>query len=192
MMPVAFGDIDGAPNGSVYVSVLANDGEHFVVQVRSGTARALARSSQQVPPQAGANPQFVLCEDGGAVYTGFYFPTGSPNATHRGYVLFPSSITTSGVMEAIQLSSRVSGGGYDRSGYLMLADGSTRELVIASVASERVIDRLLLPAIDGMTQPAPTDAAIAPDGTVYVTVRDLFDTANQHGAVLRYPRAPIR
>lgn len=192
MLSATLGDIDGAPGGAVYVGLVANAGENFVVQVQGGVSRAIAHSSQVIPVSVQVLPQYVACGDGGAVYTGFYYPTGSSNASHRAHVLYPSGISLSGVMEAIQISGGVTGGGYDRAGYILLADQASRELVIASVASERIIERLPMPEVLGMVQPTPTDVAAAPDGTVYLSVRDQFDTSNRVGAVLRFPRAPIR
>ena len=192
MLPSGFGDVDGSTGAAVYVSVLANGNENFVVEVRGGLSKAVAHSSQRMPVELGPAAQFMACNELGDVYSAFYSPVSAGSSTHRAFALYPSSIQLSSQMNAVQVSGAVVGGCYDPAGYLMLADAAGRQVIAVSVASERIVERHPLPEIAGLVRPVPVDAAVAPDGSLYVAVRDRFDGTNQPGAVIRYPRNAIR
>jgi hypothetical protein len=70
-----------------------------------------------------------------------------------------------------------------------VADEGTGTLCVLATSPEGPIAVFSLPAVPGLARPAATDVAVGATGSLFVTVRDLDDAANQHGAILYYPRA---
>lgn len=185
------GDVDGAINGDLFASVVANGGENFLVRVRNGQPKAIAYSPRVPTNTPDRRPRFVITGGASTVYTSFLASTTS-TLPQRCYGLITASLISSRFFDGAYVTANAPGGGYDPSGFLFIADADNRELVIVSLSSEQIVEHDLLPDISGMTQPSPADVAVAPDGTVYVVVTDAFDTANSIGAVLRYTRTPVQ
>lgn len=183
------GDIDGTPGGDVYLSSVTTDGQNYLLRIRTGQISAVAFSD--IPPDASPNgaTRFVCSGALGEIFTAFVFQSQQQPAVARSYVVLPSNITSSRVLGTGPVSDGARGAGIDGLGNLYIADSQMRQLILISIAPERVIDVLDIPAVAGMTDAAPWDVAVGTDGSVYVTVVDLFDTSRQLGGVLKYSRA---
>jgi streptogramin lyase len=186
--PNEIGDIAGAFNGDIFVSVLANDTENFIVRVRNGLATAIAVSDQPPSIASDIGTRFLAVDNFGTVYTAFI--SGSQgSAAARVYALNPGNLPLSHFLSEPLVTGGARGAGIDVAGELYIADPPVNAMVIVSTTLEQTIDVLNIPAVEGMNESAAWDIGVGPDGSVYVAIVDRFDTANELGAVLKYTRS---
>ena len=187
LTPNEIGDLDGAINGDIFVSVLANGNENFVIRVRNGLATAIAVSDQPPSIPSDIGTRFLAVDNFGTVYTAFI--SGSQgSAAARVYALNPGTLPLSHFLSEPLVTGGARGAGIDVAGELYMADPPVTAMVIVSTILEQTIDVVDIPFVEGMNDPAAWDIGVGPDGSVYVAVVDLFDTANELGAVLKYTR----
>jgi len=186
-LPV-MGDLDGAGNGEIFVSVLANGAENFVLRVRGGEASAIAYSPLRPLVPSDAGTRFLSVDDFGTVYTSFVFSTSSTSTLTHVFALTPGNLAASHLLSGPRISAGAQGSSIEPSGFMFIADTFLRQMVIISTISERTFDALTIPAVSGMTEAVPTDIGVAPDGSVYVATADMPDSEHQRGAVLKYTR----
>jgi hypothetical protein len=179
------GDVSGAPNGDIFVSAVAHTGEHYIVRVRSGQMTALAFSAH-VPSNQTAGPMFLSVDRFGTLFTGFF--TSANQTSPRIFLVEPGSLFLSQPVSGSLLSTGARGSSIDDAGILFIADAGNQELIIFNTFTNRVEDIVTIGPIQGIAQPAPRDVAVSPDGSVLVTVSDLFATPDNPGVVLKYGR----
>jgi hypothetical protein len=179
------GDISGASNGDIFVSAVAQTGEHYIVRVRGGQMTALAFSAH-VPSNQTAGPMFLSVDRFGTLFTGFF--TSANQTSPRIFLVEPGSLFLSQPVSGSLLSTGARGSSIDDAGILFIADAGNQELIIFNTLTNRVEDIVTIGPIQGIAQPAPRDVAVSPDGSVLVTVSDLFATADNPGVVLKYGR----
>jgi len=183
------GDVDGAPNGDVWVNIFANGDKNFVVRVAAGSAKAMAYSSAPASP-SDIGPKFLAVDTFGDVFTAFVTGANPGSSRVRVYRVTPINITGSRPMTEPIISGGSRGAGIDIGGVLFIADTPIQKMVIVSTDRESTLEALIVPPVPGMSEPAPTDISVGTDGSVYVAIEDLFSTPGQPGAVLKYGRAP--
>jgi hypothetical protein len=130
--------------------------------------------------------RFLSVDNLGTVFTAFIMSGGQQSGTARVYALNPVNLALSHVLSDPLITGGARGAGIDVAGDLYIADPPLQRMIIVSTASERTIDIVDIPFVEGMNDPAAWDVGVGPDGSVYVAVVDLFDTANELGAVLKY------
>jgi streptogramin lyase len=180
------GGIGGTITGDIYISA-ASGNENYLIKVRGGTASAAAYSSAIPPTAADAGPRFIATDRFGTIYTSFAFASGSGSQI-RVFAFHPNSLSLSHILGEPAVTGGARGATIDATGILFIADPAVDAIVIVSTSNERTLGTLSLPSITGIVQPVARDIAVAPDGTVYVAVSDLFDSPEFPGAVLRYGR----
>ena len=186
--PNEIGDIAGAFNGDIFVSVLANGTENFVIRLRNGLASAIAVSRQTPSIPSDIGTRFLAVDNFGTIYTALI--TGSQgSASAKVYAINPGTLPLSHILTEPFVTGGARGAGIDVAGELYIADPPVTAMVIVSTTLEETIDVLDVPAVEGMNDPAAWDIGVGPDGSVYVAVVDLFDSANELGAVLKYTRS---
>jgi hypothetical protein len=183
------GDVDGSTAGDLFASCLANGRENYLLRVRNGGASAIAYSAFPPLDTLATGPRFVAAGRGGTVYTAFTLPDNSLFGLTTPFVYFPLDPLRSRPFPGGEdAGSFFNAGGMDLHGLIAVADGETRTIVVFTASPERTLTVLGMPAVAGLIAPAPTDVAIGNDGSIFAAVRDLQDTGNQRGAVIRFPR----
>ncbi len=187
----AVGDVDGTRNGDIYVNILANTMENYLVRVTSSGATAVAFSQLQPLDSLRNGARFVAAAGFSSVYTAFLVPI--PNVPSFGvlqpYFFVPGSISSSHALDVPELSGRPTGACNDGAGRLYLADPASGTLLVISTSTGTAIEVLEMPQIAGMPEPIPWDVAASSDGMVYIAVINRTDPNRQLGAVLRYSRS---
>jgi len=187
---ITIGDVDGAPNGDLYVSTLANDAENFLIRVRNGIATAIAFSPLRPTSQTERVPHFLSTDRFGDVYTSFVTGVGASGTTTNLFAIVPGNLLASQRFSAIRITPTAQGSGIDATGRLFIAEPSLQQVVLVSTADSSPTDYIILPFVQGMGAPTPRDVALAPNGDIYVAVSDFLDTSNTLGAVIVYKRNP--
>ncbi len=182
------GDLDGALNGDVFVSCLANQTENYLVRVRGGVATAIAFSDRSPQDSLDNSSHFLSVDALGAVYTAFVFSDSLTGGFVHYYAVEPGNPSASHILAGTGIAGRSTGSAIDKNGLVFVADPPTQTISVLSTLPEGLLAVITIPPVGGMTQPAPWDVAVGPDGSVYVAVVDLFDTSHQLGAVLKYTR----
>lgn len=188
IFPRQLGDLDGSVTGEIYVNLVSSVDENVLVKIAPGSVSAAAFSSTRPLNQNDATSQFVSVDQFGTVYSAFLLQVPQVGIAMRPYVFHPGNIGTSHAFSGASVSGGTTGSGIDQTGTLYIADPAIGEFIMVSTASERTLERFIIPPIAGMVQPAPWDVGVSRNGNVYVAVIDLFDTSNQKGAVLVYTR----
>ncbi len=184
----ALGDLDGAPSGDIFVSIVASSAENFLVRIRSGQAAAIAFSPVRPLVATDISARFLSVDRFGTVFTCFVTDASQSATEVTAFGAFPSNLGASAPLPATDITARAIGSGIDDAGILFIADASARQILILSSSSGQTLERVDIPGIAGMTQPSPRDVAVGPDGSVFVVCADLFDTSNSLGAVLKFTR----
>lgn len=184
----AVGDVDGTLNGDIFLSILANITENYLVRVTTIGATAVAFSQLEPLDTLRNAARFVASAGLSSVYTAFLVPNAQSLGILQPYLFTSGNVSASRALTVPELSGGPTGACIDGSGLLYVADAASGTLLVISTSSGHAIEVLEMPAITGMTEPVPWDVAAAPDGTVYVAVIDQADLSHQFGAVLKYPR----
>ncbi len=187
---VIVGDVDGATNGDIFVSALANDAENFLIRVRNGIASAIAFSPLRPTVQPDRSVHFLSTDRFGDVYTSFVTDVGASGTTTNLFAIVPGNLLASQRFSNIRISPTAQGSGIDATGRLFIAEPSLQQVILVSTADSSPTDYIILPFVQGMSAPTPRDVALAPNGDIYVAVSDLLDTSNTLGAVIVYKRNP--
>lgn len=187
---LTIGDVDGAANGDLFVSALANDAENFLIRVRNGIATAIAFSPLRPTSQSERTSHFLSTDQFGDVYTSFVTGVGASGTTTNLFAIVPGNLPASQRFSNIRITPTAQGSGIDATGRLFIAEPSLQQVVLVSTADSSPTDFIILPFIQGMSAPTPRDVALAPNGDIYVAVSDFLDTSNTLGAVIMYKRNP--
>jgi hypothetical protein len=182
--------VDGTPTGDVYVSIAGALPDNFIVRIRQGLPIVLAYSSAPVANPNDAGTKFVVSDPFGTLFTAFASGNSLSGNPLRLFSVSPGNLTQTGSFLSGVITGGAHGAGIDAAGILFIADAGAfiPQLVVVSTSPRRWIDSYPLPSVPGISQPAPRDAAVGPDGSVFVAVDDLLQTAGDPGAILRYTR----
>ncbi len=181
------GDIDSAPIGDVIYVSAHGTAQHSVVKIQNGNPSGLAASNVMVTG-SGAVARFLATDASGSVFTSFSSERG-PVLLSQTYVLSATNLSLSHFLTEPVVTGAARGATTDAKGILYIVEPIQQELILISTASERTVERYVIPSVTGISLLglAAQDVAVAPDGTVYVVVNDSQNTTiDGPGAVIKF------